>query len=569
LYHQTVTPDFIFASPERLATDGLLEYVLTSIRHKIKLVVIDEVHCISQWGVDFRPFYKEIPFTISEIFANQPLPQFLCLTATLNKDDTYQVCQDFNISTQNIIQSDVLLRTTIDLNIVKVPDENTKDELFWQLLEAHRDEKVLVYLDRIAGKRSTQDLDRIAKERGFRSACFNSRLDSPERSQVIRDFRNGDLDLVFATNAFGMGIDIPDIRGVVHYLLPESVEQYYQQIGRAGRDGQPSWAVLFYSDKNAEVRRKWYIERNFPSLESITKAFNEFRDGKVGYRRVEYFGEPDANQAAYHYLLRSQAMEYTCKTIGRLDAYSIKKGMAAPEIEQYQNASGIGSIAIIANKLLLHPKNITRDVYHAFLNGQIIAASSPGKILLANIVLSELPQNLLDGIEKDIQQRREHQFAVFDDFTALLRGFKDSEQFHFAIGDYLNTDAFNRAKVHQTLAGELVRSKNEVIIANMLYQAGIPYTYEERLFAPDGSNRLPDFTIRFNGKVYYWEHLGLLDQEDYQREWQEKSAWYQRTFPGQLITTEETNNLSPEASRLILTTFGIQIQNSANQQDGH
>ena len=92
LYQQQERPDFIFLSPERLATDGFLEYVLKSIRKQIKLVVVDEAHCISQWGLDFRPFYKEIPHSLDAIFQETERPTVLCLTATLNPKDREQIC---------------------------------------------------------------------------------------------------------------------------------------------------------------------------------------------------------------------------------------------------------------------------------------------------------------------------------------------------------------------------------------------------------------------------------------------------------------------------------------------
>ena len=106
LYNARETPDFIFLSPERLATDGFLEYVLQSIYDRIKLVVVDEAHCISQWGLDFRPFYKEIPHFMRNIFGSEPLPTVLCLTATLNPKDREQICADLGIDDRHVIRHD-------------------------------------------------------------------------------------------------------------------------------------------------------------------------------------------------------------------------------------------------------------------------------------------------------------------------------------------------------------------------------------------------------------------------------------------------------------------------------
>ncbi|MEJ5203532.1 MAG: RecQ family ATP-dependent DNA helicase, partial [Anaerolineales bacterium] len=302
LYGNPTKPDFIFMSPERLATDGFLEYVLQRIRDQIKLVVVDEAHCISQWGLDFRPFYKEIPHFLKSIFGVSPLPTVLCLTATLNPKDKEQICADFNITPEHVIKSDMLLRPTIDIRVVKVANEDEKDQKFWALMERHKNEKVLVYLDRKRGKRSTETLCAEAIERGFKAAFFHGDMRSEEKADIVRRFKSADLLTVFATSAFGMGIDIPDIRGVVHYLLTESTEQYYQQIGRVGRDGKPSWAVLFYSDKNVDVRRKDFIMKSFPGEKEIKRAFSNLTDDRVGRRTVNYFDEGESTQSAYHYL---------------------------------------------------------------------------------------------------------------------------------------------------------------------------------------------------------------------------------------------------------------------------
>jgi exodeoxyribonuclease V alpha subunit len=114
---------------------------------------------------------------------------------------------------------------------------------------------------------------------------------------------------------------------------------------------------------------------------------------------------------------------------------------------------------------------------------------------------------------------------------------------------------FEEGKIHRALADVMVRSKSEVIIANMLFDRDIPFLYEKPLYAPDGSFYLPDFTIIWRGEKFYWEHLGLLVREEYKRHWDTKKAWYEKHFPGRLVTTEESGNLSVEAMKLIETKF--------------
>ena len=110
---------------------------------------------------------------------------------------------------------------------------------------------------------------------------------------------------------------------------------------------------------------------------------------------------------------------------------------------------------------------------------------------------------------------------------------------------------YESGKIHEALSGDMLRSKSEVIIANLLHERDIPFRYEQPLFAGDGTLRLPDFTITWRGVTYYWEHLGLLEQTKYAEEWKRKQAWYDRWFPGQLLTTEEGPHLSKLAADLI------------------
>lgn len=110
---------------------------------------------------------------------------------------------------------------------------------------------------------------------------------------------------------------------------------------------------------------------------------------------------------------------------------------------------------------------------------------------------------------------------------------------------------YEAGKIHEALSGDMLRSKSEVIIANLLHERGVPFRYEQPLFAGDGTLRLPDFTVTWAGNTYYWEHLGRLDLTDYAEEWKVKRAWYERWFPGQLVTTEESPRLSNAAAELI------------------
>jgi ATP-dependent DNA helicase RecQ len=355
-----------------------------------------------------------------------------------------------------------------------------------------------------------------------------------------------------------MGIDIPDIRGVVHYLLTESAEQYYQQIGRVGRDGKPAWAVLFYSDKNIDVRKTWYIERSFPTEDDVRRAFTNLTDERKGKRTVNYFAEGDQTQSAYHYLARSSVISPVCKGIRSLDVFEPASGVTLPKFEAYRDATFTGLLIPTAIKVDESECEILSDIYRWLAEGKLEAIRSPGKCLVIDISTETLPDLLLEEILEDVAEKKAYRLSLFDEFVGLLEEYTNTFEFHQRIGQYLGIDKYRCGRIYRTLSGDMVRSKSVVIIANILYQTGIPFEYETFLTAPDGSCRLPDFTIEWRGQTYYWEHLGMLDVDDYWRKWELKKDWYAEHFPGQVITTTETSTLSEEAKEIITSTFGVE-----------
>lgn len=553
LYHG-VTPDFIFLSPERLATDGFLEFVLESIREKIRLVVIDEAHCISQWGHDFRPFYQDIPPFLAHVFDGGPQPPILALTATLNPKNVEQLCQDFQIDSGHVFRSELLLRHEIALSVKKVGDEDEKDVLLWQALEAHGNEKVLVYVDRRSGKRSTEELSVVASQKGLKAAFFHGAMSTDEKIEVIRKFKEGELQLVFATSAFGMGIDIPDIRGVIHYLLPESIEQYYQQIGRAGRDGKPAWGLLFYSDKNVQVRRRDFIAKSFPNAEDIRKASSVLSNDKVGKATFNYFDEEN-QQSAFHYLAAQGVVKVLCKAVQNISVFELAKKATVPDFTSLLGTTKTGLLITTARKTGRPECEIIKVIYQWLADRKIVPQKLPAKCLVIESFSETLPEDVLEKIVEEVEAKKEHKFAMLDQFVKLLEEYSGSLHLHQEIGLYLGVDRFKLGRIYQTLSSHMVRSKSEVIIANILFERKIPFEYEAGLLV-DGKQFSPDFTIKWGGKTYYWEHLGLLEQEQYKSAWEIKKAMYKEHFPGRLITTTESAVLSKTAESLVNQYFG-------------
>jgi ATP-dependent DNA helicase RecQ len=216
-------PRFIYVSPEKLLHDGFLEYVLRRHRQEIGLVVIDEAHCVSQWGHEFRPAYKFIPPCLDNIFGATPRSPVLALTATLSQKDLTEVCGDFQIASEGVLRSPEILRSNISINIEpELPNDKAKEIRLREILEKHRGEKVIVYTHIKKRRYGTRKMaEAFAAE--FEARPFDADLDDVDKRNTLGAFERGEVKVIFATGAFGMGIDIPDIRVVVHYLLPESL----------------------------------------------------------------------------------------------------------------------------------------------------------------------------------------------------------------------------------------------------------------------------------------------------------------------------------------------------------
>jgi len=137
-----------------------------------------------------------------------------------------------------------------------------------------------------------------------------------ERHSIIENFRQNKLDVIFATNAFGMGIDIPDIRVVIHFMIPESVEQYYQEIGRAARDKAAANAYIMYSNKNIHVRKTHFIDKSFPSVDNIDSCFSKITSNQIGPKTMKYF-EDEEIQQCFSYFLETGLINILCKCVNR------------------------------------------------------------------------------------------------------------------------------------------------------------------------------------------------------------------------------------------------------------
>lgn len=543
-------PKFIFASPERMANDALFEFCIAKQRSKIKLCVIDEIHCVSQWGFDFRPFYKRIPEFLNNVFGDN-WPKLLGLTATINPKELGEACKEFRIPSDCVIRENQSMRTNICINVKKIGDEEEKQDELWKIIESRKNQKILVYQYRKYKSNGVIDLCEIAKSRNLRAEHFHGDMSAKERQGVIDRFVKGDIDVVFATNAFGMGIDIPDIRCVIHYMLPDSVEQYYQEIGRAGRDGNSSEAFLLYSNKNIQVRKTHYIDKQFLSATQIEKVYSELTSkGRVRMATVVMYDEDELSKI-FNNLISCDAISIAGKGFRTLKCID---STTNNNISQLIESSSTGlTVSVLKKNPQETVKSLFCKVLDSVLKGEtFFQKTGLNKCLFIDIKNPVLTEDQLSSIQDMLEQRKQYKHSLFDYLVYLLENFSDSQSLHQEIGKYLGVDKLSLGLIHETENKIRVRSKSEVIIANILYREKIDFKYEEKFVYGDGLYKLPDFTIRYNNKVWYWEHLGLIGKADYDRKWEAKKKVYK--YQGvwdNVICTYESPTLSNEVLDMI------------------
>src|SRR6201985_1745564 len=250
---------FLFIAPERLRVPGFVEMLA---KRRLALIAIDEAHCISQWGHDFRPDYRML---------GQYLPSFrpapaLALTATATPLVQKDIATQLGLSTvKHFIHG--FRRENIGIEIVEALPSNRPGLARSILLEASN-RPAIVYTP----TRKQAEALSTAWAREFRVAGYHAGLDAQRRRRVQEEFMGGKLDVMVATTAFGMGIDKADVRTVIHTAFPGSLEGYYQEIGRAGRDGKPSLAIRMYSYADRHTH-DFFFGRDYPPVALLDRIF--------------------------------------------------------------------------------------------------------------------------------------------------------------------------------------------------------------------------------------------------------------------------------------------------------
>lgn len=256
---------FLYVSPEKLASTSFRSACRTLT---IPLIVVDEAHCISEWGHQFRPQFLEI---IHFVQALRTTPHIAAFTASATPNTSKDICAQLQLRSPRFFRQSVF-RPNLALHVIPCPSQTLQHIVVRRILNKFKDQSIIIYC---ATRRQTEDVAALLNNSGNTAAAYHAGLASEQRQRIQHLFIANTLNIICATTAFGMGVDKPNIRAVIHLTIPASLEGYYQEVGRAGRDGDASSCYLLALPGDEQLQAE-IIGRSYPPTEASEAVIQHF-----------------------------------------------------------------------------------------------------------------------------------------------------------------------------------------------------------------------------------------------------------------------------------------------------
>ena len=431
----------LFVAPETLTKDENIEFFKNT---NVSFVAVDEAHCISEWGHDFRPEYRRIRTMISAINEDIPL---VALTATATPKVQIDIVKNLNMKEVNTFISS-FNRDNLYYEIrPKINKDQTIREIV-QFIKTMPGKSGIIY---VQSRKSTEEIAKILTVNGIKAAAYHAGLDAKVRTKVQDDFLMEEIDVIVATIAFGMGIDKPDVRFVIHYDIPKSIENYYQETGRGGRDGLEGYCIAFYSYKDILKLEKFLRDKPVAERELGAQLMEEiiaYTETSACRRKflLHYFGEEYSESKCNK---KCDNCRHPKEKVG------VKKEMktAIESILQLNEKYTVKTLVeFITGKSTKEMKDFKFDKLPLFGAGK-----DQGELFWHSIFRHSILNNL---VQKEIEQygvlkvsEAGHQFikSPFDISIPINRDFSDAEG-----DDYLGADSGSSAVLDEVLFNALV-----------------------------------------------------------------------------------------------------------------